>query len=321
MGPSVDPMPYAQQIDGASSDDAVVALARRQHGNVTRAQLLRLGVGKAAIVHRCRSGRLFRVHLGVYALGRPPSLPLERAAAAVLACGPGAALSHASALTLWGLGPSEWRFPLHVTCPSRRKRPGIATHEAPGLTRGDVRTQLGIRATSPARTLLDCAPELPERRLHRTAADARRAGLIHPAGLIDVVERFPFHPGARAIRAILADLHNPTRSEFEDAFLVFCARHGLPTPLINTRVGGHEVDALFTEHGLIVELDGWEFHRDRRAFESDRDRDADTLALGLPTIRVTWGRMTGRATREAERLHGILASRGSARGPRSGPRT
>ncbi len=322
MGPSVDPMPYWQQIDGASCETALVALARRQHGNVTREQLLGLGLGKAAIAYRCRHGRLFRAHLGVYSLGRPPSLPLERAAAAVLACGPGAVLSHQSAFSLWGFA-SEWRFPLHVTAPGRRKRPGIITHEAPGLARADIRTQLGIRATSPARTLLDCAPDLGERRLHRTAADGRRAGLIHPAGLIDVAERFRYHPGAPLLRAILADLHNPTRSEFEDAFLVFCARNGLPTPLVNTRVAGHEVDALFPEHGLIVELDGWEFHRDRHAFENDRDRDADALVLGLPTVRVTWGRMTGRSQREAERLRRILAgtSRGCAPGPRSGPPT
>jgi hypothetical protein len=194
-----------------------------------------------------------------------------------------------------------------VTCPTRRKRPGIITHEAPGLVRADTRIQLGIRATSPARTLLDRAPDLPERQLRRAAAHARREGLMHPAGLLDLLERNRRHPGAQALAATMTD-QAPTRSDFEDAFLVFCSHHGLPTPLVNTRVAGHEVDAYFPESGLIVELDGWDFHRDRDAFEDDRDRDASALAAtGVPTLRVTWERMTARADREARRLHQILA--------------
>jgi hypothetical protein len=298
-------MPYVELWDGGLAEDALVAIARRQHGNLDIDQLRQCGLGKSAIAYRCRQKRLFRVHQGVYALGRPPSLPLEHAAAAVLACGPGAALSHGSAFTLWGF-TSRWRVPLHITCPTRRKRPGIVTHEAAALTRTDVRTQLGIRATSPARALLDCAPDLSERQLRRAAAHARREGLMHPAGLLDLLERNRGHPGAHALRATMTD-QAPTRSDFEDAFLVFCSHHGLPTPLVNTRIAGHEVDAYFADPGLIVELDGWDFHRDRDAFEGDRDRDADALAAtGLPTLRVTWERMTGRADREAERLRKIL---------------
>jgi hypothetical protein len=298
-------MRYLRVWDGDAGEAHLVDLAQRQHGNLTVEQLHACGLTMSAIGYRSRQKRLFRVHHGVYALGRPPSLPLERAAAAVLACGPGAALSHQSAFTLWGF-TNEWSFPMHVTSAKRHKRPGITTHEAPGLQPADVRTQLGIRATSPARALLDCAPELPERRLHRTAADARRAGLLHPAAIIDVTERFSTHPGASHLRAVLTELKNPTRSEFEQAFLVFCRAHQLPTPLVNVQVAGHEVDAFFPEHGLIVELDGWEFHRDRHAFEEDRDRDADALALGLLTVRVTWDRMTRRAGQEAQRLRRIL---------------
>lgn len=174
---------------------AIVALSRRQHGLVTRGQLLELGVGESAIASRCRRGRLFRVHLGVYAVGRPPMTPVERAAAAVLACGPGAALSHASALALWGLD-ERWSTPLHVTVPRDRRRPAIAVHRARGLARTDLRVQLGIRVTSPARTMLDCALDLTERRLGRLVADARLQGLLHLGQLVDMIGRFPYHPGA-----------------------------------------------------------------------------------------------------------------------------
>ncbi len=101
----------------------------------------------------------------------------------------------------------------------------------------------------------------------------------------------------------------PTRSAWEDEFPAFCAEHGLPTPVMNTFVAGHEVDALFPNEKVIVELDSWAFHSDRGSFEGDRDRDADTLAAGHVTVRITWGRMRRQPAREADRLGAILESR------------
>ena len=152
----------AQHPNGPPADVAIARVAARQHGNITRAQLLSLGLARNAITYRVRIGRLYRVHRGVYAVGRPPRVPLERAAAAVLACGPGAALSDESAMCLWGL-ERRWPDTPHVTVPGERdRRPaGICVHRRGGLTRTDVRTQLGIRATSLARTLLDCAARQP----------------------------------------------------------------------------------------------------------------------------------------------------------------
>jgi very-short-patch-repair endonuclease len=278
---------------------------------VTRPQLLRLGLGPAAIAYRVRTGRLFRAHLGVYAVGRPPAAPLERAAAAVLACGPGAALSHESALTLWGLA-RRWSTPFHVTVAHHRRRSGIVTHECPSLARTDVRTQLGIRVTSPARTLLDCAPDLAPRGLARAVNDARVRGLVSPDDLAEVVRRFSRHPGRARVASLIGAGNGPTRSEFEDRFLAFCERFGLPRPQVNARVCGYEVDALFAAERVIVELDGWDFHQDRGAFERDRNRDADMLAAGLVTVRITWARMTGSPRKEAARLSSILAQRRAA---------
>jgi hypothetical protein len=289
-------------------DDAVLALARRQHGNVTRAQLLALGLGPAAITYRGRSGRLHRVHLGVYAVGTPPSTPLEWASAAVLACGPEAALSHQSALTVWGFA-KQWQTPFHVTVRDDRRRPRIEVHRPTGLMRADFRTQLGIRVTSPALTLLHCAPDLTAARVARIGADGRRAGQLHLGELSEVVRRFPHHPGCLHLIPLLDARGAPTRSEFEDAFLAFCRRYGLPAPVVNSVVFGYEVDALFVAERLIVELDGWDFHRDRHAFEGDRDRDADALAAGFATVRITWERMTRTPRKEAERLKSILAAR------------
>ncbi len=286
----------------------MAALAARQHGNVTREQLLGTGLGAQAIKYRARIGRLHRVHLGVYSVGRPPVTPLERAAAAVLACGPGAALSHTSALALWGFA-KRWPARLEVTVAADRRPGGITVHRPAALTRRDVRVQLGIRVTSPARTVLDCAPGLGDKQLTRTVNDARLARHLQLSELAELLARCPNHRGAGRLRPFVTTQRGPTRSELEDAFLAFCKRFELPRPLVNPVVAGYEVDALFAREKLIVELDGFDFHADRAAFERDRERDADTSMVGFQTVRITWTRLMQAPAKEAARLHAILRVR------------
>ena len=139
-------------------DVAISRIAARQHGNVTRVQLIAVGLTDEAIAHRVRAGRLCRIHRGVFSVGRPARTGLERASAAVLACGSEAALSHRGALAIWGFA-TTWAAAFDVTVTKGSPRPpGITVHRATGLLRRDLRTQLGIRTTSPARTVLDCLP-------------------------------------------------------------------------------------------------------------------------------------------------------------------
>jgi hypothetical protein len=293
---------------GDAIDLAIADLAARQNGNVTRAQSMRLGLGTDAIAYRARTGRLYRAYVGVYSVGRPPVTPLERASAAVLACGPSAALSHRSAMTLWGFF-KRWETPFQVTVIGDRRPRGIEVHRSSALIRRDLTRQLGIRVTSPARTLLDSAPNLSDRSLKCVVNNARLSHHLHLPALADVIERFPRHPGAAPLGALVATPGGPTRSDFEDAFPAFCECFALPAPLMAATVAGHEVDALFVAQRVIVELDGWEYHSSRDAFERDRDRDADTLAAEFVTVRITWERMIWAPSREADRLHAILAAR------------
>lgn len=288
-------------------DAAIARIADRQHGNVTREQLFGLGLSRDRIDDRIQLGRLHVVHRAVYSVGRPPKTALERAAAAVLAGGADALLSHHSAIALWGLAP--WRQLIHITVPTDRRPRGVKVHRVRGLIGRDRRTHQGIRVTSPARTLLDCAPHLRENALTRAFNDAWRARLVKPESIADVVQRFPCHPGARRVKQFIEVKGGPTRSAWEDGFPVFCKRYGLPEPLMCTHVAGYEVDALFAAERLIVELDSWSFHSDPEAFESDRDRDADTLAADHETVRITWARIEHRPAREAARLHRILELR------------
>ncbi len=135
--------------------------------------------------------------------------------------------------------------------------------------------------------VLDIATGLAAKQLTRLVNDALRSRHLRPAALQDIVDRNPLHPGAKLVRPFAETTANPTASDFEDEFLAFVQRYGLPTPQINVIVHGREVDAYFPDAKLIVEADGSEFHNDRQAFESDRERDAENLRHGLNTLRIT----------------------------------
>lgn len=288
-------------------DGKIAALAKRQRGYITRRQLLELGVGRESINRRLRSCQLIRVYTGVYAVGHEPTLPHDRAFAALLASGPDSAMSHGSAASAWRVFRG-WQMPFEVTAPSVHRRRGIRVHRA-ALAPQDIKRCLGLRVTSPARTLLDIAPRVREKTLRRALNDLRLAGHLRLEDFAELLSRCPRHPGAKRLRSFIQAPNGPTRSAFEDAFMAFTGRFGLPRPQMNVKINGIEVDAFFPVERVIVELDGYEFHADRGTFRSDRDRDADMLAVDLPTLRVTWDRLTETPVREAERLHAILRGR------------
>ncbi|MBV9606047.1 MAG: type IV toxin-antitoxin system AbiEi family antitoxin domain-containing protein [Solirubrobacterales bacterium] len=282
-------------------------MAARQQGCITRQQLLGLGLDDAAIAYRVKIGRLYRVFRGVYSVGRPPGSPQEWASAAVLACGAGAALSFGSAMALWGYW-RQWDRPYEVTVVGDRRTSGIRVHRSTTLHRRDVTTQLGIRVTTPARTIFDISPRLTDKAFKRTVSNALHSPWLTEDQLAEAVVLHPILPGAKRAAALVGLPGTPTRSAWEDDFPTFCARHGLPTPVMGARVCGYIVDALFMAERVIVELDSREYHMNAIAFETDRERDAETLAHGFVTLRMTWERMGQRPHREAKRLGAILAA-------------
>ena len=285
-----------------------MAVAKRQHGHVARRQLLALGLRWGAIEARIASGEYVRVHRGVYCIAPRRDDPVSRAAAAVLACGEGAVLSHASAASLWGFR-ARWSFPLEVIADGERERPGITAHRCRSLSGRDMTRQLGVPTTSPERTILDLAPRLTPKQLTRMVNDARLSGHLHLATLQDLLARNPLHPATKLLTPFATDTSHPTRSDFEDDFQAFTHKYGLPTPLTNTTVNGREVDAYFPEQRLIVECDGWDTHQTKTAFEDDRERDAEHLRHGIPTVRITKDRFDADPDREAARLQEILDRR------------
>jgi Transcriptional regulator, AbiEi antitoxin/Protein of unknown function (DUF559) len=287
---------------------AIAGVAAKQNGNVTRRQLLDLGLDDAGIRRRVKAGRLCRVYAGVYSVGRRAVTPHEQAGAAVLACGPGAALSYASAMTLWGYW-RHWDTPFEVTIVGNRRPRRIRVHRSTTLHRRDLTTQLGIRVTTPARTIFDISSRQTDAAFKRTVNNALHSLWLTEGQLADAVARHPRLPGAKRTAELIGLPGTPTRSGWEDEFPAFCRRYGLPIPVMGAPLHGYVVDALFVAQRVIVELDSKEFHMDPIAFETDRERDADMLAHGFVTVRVTWERIEQRPRREAERLHVILAGR------------
>jgi hypothetical protein len=224
----------------------------------------------------------------------------------VLACGPGAALSHASTLTLFGVW-RRWDQPLEVTIRNGDRRPpGIKVHISRTLKPFDTVVMYGIRATKLARAILDTTPRLTDEQLPRTIDNAIHTRYTTRGQLVEQALRNPTHPGTKRVKQYLLTGDGPSRSDWERTFPAFCERYGLPRPHLSQPSGRHTVDALFEDANLIVELDSAESHSSKAAFETDRDRDADNLALGRPTIRITWKRMIHQPDREANRLHLIL---------------
>ena len=246
--------------------------------------MLTLGLSPRAIAARVRAGKLIPIHNGVYAVGHVPRGALARSHAAVLACGTDAALSHESAVAHWGL--REWPRVPEVTAPSRHTRPGIRTHRSLKLA-GDVWTRNGIRTTNPVRTIIDVAPRRTDRQLIRLVQDARLAKHLNDTSLRTLLDRYP------RLQPLIDPTQNPTKSKLEDDFVAWIIKHKLPMPRLNTKLtSGKQVDALYEQERLIVELDGWAYHSGRESFRSDHQRDSDHRTLGFDTVRYTGEQLT-----------------------------
>jgi hypothetical protein len=243
----------------------------------------------------------------VYAVGRPPITPQEWASAALLACGQGAVLSHSSAMALWGYW-SHWDRPYEVTVVGDRRTKGIRVHRSTTLRRREVTWQSRIRVTTPAKTALDMSPRLNDRSLKRVVNNMLNSLWSNEDQFEQTLARHPSAPGAGRIAKLLGLPGTPTRSGWEDEFPAFCRRYGLPAPVMGAPIGRYIVDALFVAERVIVELDSWPYHKDKPAFETDRERDAYTLERGFVTVRVTEERLDERPGEEAGRLHVILAA-------------
>jgi hypothetical protein len=289
--------------------DADVAwTAARQHGVISHRQLVAADLSQTEINNRVAAGWLHRVHRGVFAVGHPGLTARGRWTAAVLRGGEGAALSHRSASALWGV----WRdgdVP-SVTVPGTKRRGTAALELHSGRLRGDEVVLFdGIRVTSVGRTLLDLAEVLPLEQLVRTIDNATNSRRIGRNTMPSVIHGAPGRRGVRPLTEALL-ITRPqdvlTRSELERRALKLIASACLPQPEVNVRLHGLEVDLLWRDHRLVVELDGREHHDTDTAFDRDTRRSGDLMAHGWWVGHLTWRQVVNDPSWVTSRLRSWL---------------
>lgn len=226
---------------------------------------------------------------GVYAVGRPELTRYGRWMAAVLACGPGAVLSHKTAAALWGIF-HERSVPIEVAVPvtSGRRCPGVRIHRREKLSPSDVTSHWGIPVMNVALTLIDLACSLDRAQLERAINEADRVDLIDPSALRAALDAYAGRPGVARLRELLdRRTFRLTDSDLERRFLLLVSQVGLPLPLTRQRLNGFRVDFFWPDLRLVVETDGLRYHRTPSQQARDQVRDQAHLAAGFTPLRFT----------------------------------
>jgi hypothetical protein len=276
----------------------LAVLAAKQGGVVARRQLLALGFTKAEIDIRVTDGRLHVLHRGVYAVGHRAIGITGRRWAAVLACGDGAVLSHASAAAAWEIRRSaSTRVDVSVGRGGRMRRPGIRLHCRRSLSAADVTHLDGLPITTPARTVLDLAATGLRGRELEQVLDLAEQKHLDFSDIDDLLRRRARQPGTAALREVL-ERYAPgsvdTRSRLEEMCLELCDAHGIPRPSTNVVVAGRVRDLYWPHVPLVVEADSYRWHRRPSALNDDRERDAELTLAGIPHVRFTYEQVADR---------------------------
>jgi predicted transcriptional regulator of viral defense system len=278
----------------ASQAPLVARVAGAQWGVIDLRQLRDCGVSSSSVSRWAKQGRLHPRYPGVYSVGHT-SLAVEgELTAALLAAGPDAVLSHATAAWWWGLIEKQPPV-IEVSVPPGRRarsRPGLRIHRRLHLERAHHRH---LPITTPIQTLLDFASAGTIDEVRRALAQAE---FKNPLDLVVVQVRHALgrgRPGSATLRAAL-ERHLPelarTRSQLERAFLALCEATGLPMPEVNVWMYGFLVDAVWREQRVVVELDGLQGHRTPAQLERDHERDLVLRQNRFETRRYTWQQVT-----------------------------
>lgn len=273
-----------------------------------------LGISRRQIDGMVAADWLIRMHRGVYAVGHRPATRNGRWMAAVMAGGEGAVLSHRSAAALWGFLDEPFQRPIDVSVPQRRarkSREGIVFHRPEHLARDDATRWLGIPVTTPLRTLFDLTTTEETRTVQRAISSAcAQRGVDLTTLSRALVEQEPRTRNRAAMRRILMGHTGSFRSPLEARLFAICRDYGYPRPLVNTKVGGHEADFHWPNHGLIVETDG-RTHEFAWQQEWDVARDDHHRRMGITVLRVSYAQATYEPEATAARLAPYLTRPGT----------
>ncbi len=296
-----------RDLGNTRPDLRVARLAAMQWGVVSARELRECGIQGNAVTARVHRGWLHPIHRGVYAVGHD-NPPLEgRFLAAVKACGEGTVLSHFAAAAHLGLVRWDGRaIEVTVTTSHARVHRGIRVHRTAQLMSSDIGRHERIPTTSPARTLVDLAATLDERRLRRAVRQAQSLRMVDLRQLTEVLGRLGPRRGVSKLAAILVTGPAPTRSELEDVVLDLILAGGLAHPHVNEPLvlEGREVipDFRWAEQQLVVEADGAAWHDHKLSREDDAERQALLEAHGERILRVTWAQAIAQPSQTLARI-------------------
>ena len=273
-------------------DERVAAIAARQQGNVTRAQLRGAGLTDRAIARRVASGRLHRRFRGVYLVGHTAPAKYADEMSAALACG--GVVSHRTAAEVFEL--VERKDPrddidVSVRSTSKRRHPGIRLHRQPSLRREDVGvTSDGVPITSPARTLLDFATEAQLRELERAFHEALVQRLTTRDRVAALIARSPGHHGTALLKPLVDGYDGPTltRRDGEERMLALCRSARFTKPQVNATILGFEVDFSWPDLRVAVEVDSGRWHGNPAALERDHRKNMILRGNDWIVLRYTW---------------------------------
>lgn len=241
------------------------------------------------------------VRRGVYALGHAELRREGFVLAAVLSLGDDALLSHRSAARLWGMRPWSGAF-IELTVRADRgqkAKEDLRIHRSTDLADWEVTEEDGIPVTTPARTLLDLAAVVPPHHLRRAVEHAVRLEIYDHRAVMQTLAAHPGRRGSAPLVALLDDLQDHgtaavTRSDLEALFLQLCLDHSVPRPQVNHHDNGRELDFRWPVQRVVVETNGFAFHRTRATFEDDHDKRLALEAAGWRVISLTWRQVTRR---------------------------
>ncbi len=293
----------------------IAGFADRQHGNITLPQLQLLGLGRSGVSRRAKNGRLYRVHRGVYAVGRPHLTQRGHWMAAVLACGPKAVLSHRSAAALHGIRQdNRAKIDVCVPSPSARSRPTIDVHTSLTLEAADITVVDSIPCTTVARTLVDLGDVVSPRAVEQAVDQAEVLRVFDGKAVDEALAHAGPRRGVGILRGVLAGYKQPTltRRQLEERFLAICRNASVPSPAVNAWITladgvAYQADFLWRAERFIAETDGRDVHTTRKAFEHDRLRDQRLTLAGYTVVRFTWRQVVDQPGSVAEALRTLLA--------------
>jgi predicted transcriptional regulator of viral defense system len=271
-----------------TTDEVIAAIASRSHGVITRLEMLGAGITGSDIDRRAHRGALIRVHRGVYRVGHNAPSTEADYLAAVRACGASGLLYGRAAAFLLSLIKLATAPRPQVAVTTERRVPGIRTRRDRRAAERDAAMYRRIPVTSVARTLVDLAARST---INELARACHEAGVIHrttPSQVKAVLARRPSTPGAARVRAVMLGEVNVTLSRLEAEFLRVLRDAGLPLPITNRPAGGNRVYCRWPDHRLTVELDSYQFHNSRYAWEQDRRRERQARRRGDEFRRYTW---------------------------------